>query len=119
MKGRTIAASRPDGCGNNVPITIVRRPDGRLWVRAGHRRTLGCLRAGVPVLGFVAGDEGDERADRRGRLIEQWNENHHRAPRTVRDAVAVLLALFAEEQMTEAAIAKATGLAGTGIGPAA
>ena len=25
---KTIAASRPDGCGNNVPISIVRRPDG-------------------------------------------------------------------------------------------
>jgi ParB family transcriptional regulator, chromosome partitioning protein len=108
---KTIAASRPDGCGNNVPITIVRRPDGRLRVRAGHRRNIGCLRAGVPVLGFVAGAEGDERADRRARLIEQWNENHHRAPMTVRDDTAVLLALFAEEEMTEAAIAKATGMA--------
>ena len=33
---KTIAASRPDGCGNNVPITIVRRPDGRLRVRTGR-----------------------------------------------------------------------------------
>jgi ParB family chromosome partitioning protein len=107
----TIAASRPDGCGNNVPITIVRRPDGRLRIRAGHRRNIGCLRAGVPVLGFVAGAEGDERADRRARLIEQWNENHHRVPMTVRDDTAVLLALFDDEDMTEAAIAKATGLA--------
>src|SRR2546429_4705559 len=73
---KTIAASRPDGCGNNVPITIVRRPDGRLRVRTGHRRSIGCRRAGVPVLGFVAGAEGDERADRRAQLIEQWNGNH-------------------------------------------
>jgi ParB family transcriptional regulator, chromosome partitioning protein len=100
----TIAASRPDGCGNNVPITIVRRPDGRLRVRAGHRRTIGCARAGVRVLGFVAGAEGDERTDRRARLIEQWNENHHRVPMTVRDEGAVVLALF-DEEMTEAAIA--------------
>jgi hypothetical protein len=64
---KTIAASRPYGCGNNVPIIIVRRPDGRLRVRAGHRRTIGCLRAGVPVLGFVVGAEGDEQADRRAR----------------------------------------------------
>jgi hypothetical protein len=69
LKGRTIAASRPDGCGNNVPITIVRRPDGGLRVRTGHRRTIGCLRVGVLVLGFVAGAEDDERADRRARLI--------------------------------------------------
>jgi ParB family chromosome partitioning protein len=108
---KTIAASRPDGCGNNVPITIVRRPDGALRVRAGHRRNLGCLRAGVLVLGFVAGAEGDEAADRRARLIEQWNENHHRVPMAVRDESAVVLALFDEEEMTEAAIAKATGLA--------
>jgi ParB family chromosome partitioning protein len=107
---KTIAAARPDGCGNNVPITIVRRPDGQLRVRTGHRRTLGCQRAGVPVLGFIAGDEGDERADRRARLIEQWNENHHREPMTVRDDTAVLLALFDAEGMSEAAIAKATGL---------
>ena len=107
---KAIAASRPDGCGNNVPITIVGRPDGQLRVRTGHRRALGCLRAGVPVLGFVAGAEGDERADRRARLIEQWNENHHREPMTVGDETAVVLALFDEEQMTEAAIAKATGL---------
>jgi ParB family chromosome partitioning protein len=107
---KAIAASRPDGCGNNVPITIVRRPDGQLRVRTGHRRAIGCLRAGVPVLGFVAGDEGDEQADRRARLIEQWNENHHREPMTVGDETAVVLALFDEEQMTEAAIAKATGL---------
>jgi ParB family chromosome partitioning protein len=107
---KTIAAVRPDGCGNNVPITLVHRPGGQLRVRTGHRRTLGCQRAGVPVLGFIAGDEGDERADRRARLIEQWNENHHREPMTVRDDTAVLLALFDEEGMTEAAIAKATGL---------
>jgi ParB family chromosome partitioning protein len=107
---KTIAAARPDGCGNHVPITIVRRPGGQLRVRTGHRRTIGCQRADVPVLGFIAGDEGDERADRRARLIEQWNENHHREPMTVRDDTAVLLALFDEEQMSEAAIARATGL---------
>ena len=62
------------------------------------------------MLGFVAGAEGDERADRRARLIEQWNENHHREPMTAGDETAVVLALFEEEQMTEAAIAKASGL---------
>jgi ParB family transcriptional regulator, chromosome partitioning protein len=96
-------------CGNYVPITIVRRPDGQLRVRTGHRRTLGCQRAGLAVLGFLAGDEGDEQADRRGRLVEQWNENHNRQAMTVSDDTAVLLALF-DDGMTEAAIAKATGL---------
>jgi ParB family chromosome partitioning protein len=107
---KTIAAGRADGCGNNVPITIVRRPDGQLRVRTGHRRTIGCQRAGVPVLGFVAGDEGDERADRRARLIEQWNENHHRQPTTLADDAVTVLALFDEGAMTEAGIAKAIGL---------
>jgi len=107
---KTIAATRPDGCGNNVPITVVRRPGGELRVRTGHRRTIGCQRAGVPVLGFVAGDEGDERADERARLIERWNENHHREATTVRDDTAVVLALFDAGQMSEAAIAKAIGL---------
>ena len=102
--------TRLAGCGNYVPITIVRRPDGQLRVRAGHRRNIGCIRAGARVLGFMAGDEGDEQADRRARLIEQWNENHHREQMTVRDDTAVLLALFDEEGMSEAAIAKATGL---------
>jgi hypothetical protein len=43
---KRIAASRPDGCGNNVPITIVRRPDGQLRVQTGHRRAasqLACI----------------------------------------------------------------------------
>jgi hypothetical protein len=97
-------------CGNYVPVTLVRRPDGQLRVRTGHRRTLGCISAGVAVLGFIAGDEGDKQADRRARLIEQWNENHNRQAMTVSDDTAVLLALFDEEGMTEAAIARATGL---------
>jgi hypothetical protein len=54
---------RTDGCGSFVLVTLVRRPDGQLRVRTWHRRNIDCLRAGVPVLGFVAGDEGDERAD--------------------------------------------------------
>ena len=78
-------------CGNAVPVTIVRRPDGQLRVRTGHRRTIGCLRAGAYVLGFIAGDEGDERADQRARLIEQWQENHHREDMTVHDDTALLL----------------------------
>jgi hypothetical protein len=109
---KTIAAGRADGCGNNVPVIIVRRPGGQLRVRTGHRRTIGCQRAGVPVLGFIAGDEGDERADRRARLIEQWNENHHRTPTTLADDAVTVLALFDEGAMTEAGIAKAIGLPG-------
>ena len=107
---KTIAATRADGCGNFVPVTLVRRPGGQLRVRTGHRRTIGCQRAGVPVLGFVAGDEGDARTDRRARLIEQWNENHHRQPTTLADDAVTVLALFDEGAMSEAGIAKAIGL---------
>jgi ParB family chromosome partitioning protein len=107
---KKIAAERADGCGNFVPVTLVRRPDGKLRVRTGHRRTIGCQRAGARVLGFVAGDEGDERADQRARLIEQWNENHHRKPTTLADDAGTVLALFDEGAMTEAGIAKAIGL---------
>jgi len=89
---RKIAAERADGCGNFVPVTLVRRPDGQLRVRTGHRRTIGCQRAGARVLGFVAGDEGDERADQRARLIEQWNENHHRKATTLADDAVTVLA---------------------------
>jgi hypothetical protein len=107
---KTIAAARPDGCGNNVPVTLVRRPDGQLRVRTGHRRAIGCQRAGVPVLGFIAGEEGDERADQRARLIEQWTENHHRQPTTLADDAVTVLALFDQGEMSEAGIAKAIGL---------
>src|SRR5215472_14844233 len=107
---KTTAAARADGCGNVVPVTLVRRPGGQLRVRTGHRRTIGCQRAGVKVLGFVAGEEGDERAGQRARLIEQWNENHHRQATTVADDAVTVLALFDAGEMSEAAIAKAIGL---------
>ena len=107
---KTIAAQRKDGCGNFVPVTLVRRPGGQLRVRAGHRRTIGCQRAGVKVLGFIAGDEGDDTADLRARVIEQWTENHHRQAMTVADETAAVLTLFDAGAMTEAGIAKATGL---------
>ena len=109
---KTIAASRPDGCGNHVPITIVappRRPAAGPG-RAPPRHRLPARRRPASSASSPA-PRATRPADRRARLIEQWNENHHRVPMTVRDDGAVLLALFDEEEMTEAAIAKATGLA--------
>ena len=64
---KAYAKVSPRGCGNHTPVEL-RRSDGQLRVRTGHRSTIGCIRAGVPVFGFVAGDEGDERADLVSRL---------------------------------------------------
>lgn len=100
---------RKTGCGNGVPITIVRRPDGRLRVRVGHRRTIGCERGGVLVMGFIAGDEGDAKTDRRARLLDQWTENNHREGMTTQDETRLLLTLF-EDGMSEAALSRATGM---------
>ena len=62
------------------------------------------------MFGFVAGDEGDERADLVSRLLGQWHENHGRVDMTASDDTGVLLTLFDVGGMTEAGIAKATGL---------
>jgi ParB family transcriptional regulator, chromosome partitioning protein len=62
------------------------------------------------VFGFVAGDEGDERADLVSRLLGQWHENHGRIDMTASDDTGLLLTLFDAGGMTEAGIAKATGL---------
>ena len=102
--------TRQAKCGNEVPIEIRRRPDGSLRVRDGHRRNIMCQRAGVTVLGYIAGDEGDDTADTRARLLAQRLANHHRVDLKPSDDTALLLALFTETGMTEAGIAKATGL---------
>jgi ParB family chromosome partitioning protein len=107
---KAYAKVSPRGCGNHTPVELRRRPDGQLRVRTGHRRTIGCIRAGVPVFGFVAGDEGDERADLVSRLLSQWHENHGRVDMTASDDTGLLLTLFDAGGMTEAGIAKATGL---------
>ena len=107
---KAYAKVSPRGCGNHTPVELRRRPDGQLRVRTGHRRTIGCIRAGVPVFGFVAGDEGDERANLVSRLLGQWHENHGRVDMTASDDTGVLLTLFDVGGMTEAGIAKATGL---------
>ena len=107
---KAYAKVSPRGCGNHTPVELRRRPDGQLRVRTGHRRTIGCIRAGVPVFAFVAGDEGDERADLVSRLLGQWHENHGRVDMTASDDTGLLLTLFDAGGMTEAGIAKATGL---------
>jgi ParB family transcriptional regulator, chromosome partitioning protein len=98
------------GCGNHTPVAVVRCPDGELEILFGARRTLGCIRAGVYLLGYIAGDKGDDQAARRARLIDQFTENVHREPMKRSDEAALILRLFDEEDMTEAGIARATGL---------
>jgi ParB family transcriptional regulator, chromosome partitioning protein len=105
---RAMATLHDYGCGNAQPVEIRRRPDGTLRVRDGARRTLMCLGAGVPVFGFIAGPEGDETADARGRLITQWFANHHHEAPAATDDNQLMLDLFATG-MTEAGIAKALG----------
>jgi ParB family chromosome partitioning protein len=97
------------GCGNHTPVPVVRCPDGELEILFGARRTLGCIRAGVYLLGYIAGDKGDDQAARRARLIDQFTENVHREPMKRSDEAALILRLFDDEGMTEAGIAKATG----------
>jgi ParB family transcriptional regulator, chromosome partitioning protein len=104
----------PDGtlvtCGNHTAVPIVRCPDGVLEILFGARRTLGCIRAGVYLLGYIAGDKGDDQAARRARLIDQLTENVGREPMKRSDEAALILRLFDEEAMTEAGIARAAGL---------
>ena len=104
------AAADPRGCGNHTPVPVVRCPDGELEILYGARRTLGCIRAGVYLLGYVAGDKGDDQAARRARLIDQFTENHHREPMRRSDEAALILTLSGEAGMTDTGIAKATGL---------
>ena len=104
----------PDGtpvtCGNHTPVPLVRCSDGELEILFGARRTLGCVRAGVYLLGYVAGDKGDGQAARRARLVNQFTENVSREPMTRSDEAALVLRLFEDEDMTEVGIARATGL---------
>ena len=104
----------PDGtqvtCGNNTAVPVVRCPDGALEILFGARRTLGCIRAGVYLLGYIAGDKGDDQAARRARLIDQLTENTGRVPMKRSDEAAVILRLIEDEDMTEAGIGRATGL---------
>ena len=59
-------------CGNHTPIAVMTTADGQLKVRVGRRRTVGCRRAGVAVLGYNVGPEGDTAAEQRAALIDAW-----------------------------------------------
>jgi hypothetical protein len=95
----------PSPCGNHTAVAIVTRPDGALRVLIGSRRVLGNLRAGIPVLGYIAGPEGDTDAARRAELIDQFTENHGRVATTTADDAALVAALFEIKGTTEASLA--------------
>jgi ParB family chromosome partitioning protein len=97
-------------CGNHTAVAIVTRADGTLRVLIGSRRVLGCLRAGAPVLGYIAGPEGDTDAERRAELIDQFTENHGREPTTTEDDAGLVAALFDIKGTSEPKVATALGL---------
>jgi ParB family chromosome partitioning protein len=97
--------------GNLVPVLLLRTAGGRLRVDDGARRTIACQRAKVQVQGIIIGDEGDDQAARRTRIIRQVLINDDRLGLTVPDRAAAMLTLFDAENMTAAGIAKATGRA--------
>jgi ParB family chromosome partitioning protein len=85
------------------PIVAVRTEDGQLRVRHGHRRALGAIEAGQPLVPVViAGTEDNDDADR---IARQWHENQHRAALTNVEEVEAVdqLALLG---LSAAAIAK-------------
>ena len=112
-KHSPISFPSPDGtlvtCGNHTAVPVVRCPDGELEILFGARRTLGCIRAGVYLLGYIAGDKGDNQAARRARLLDQLTENTGRVPMRRSDEAALVGRLFTEEDMSEAGIARAAG----------
>jgi hypothetical protein len=94
-------------CGNHTPIAVMISPDGCFKVRAGRRRTLGCGRAGVAVVGYLAGREGDSADEQLAALVDAWSENHDREQTTAADDAVLVEALFEIPGVTEAKAAKA------------
>jgi hypothetical protein len=97
-------------CGNHSPIAVMTTADGRLKVRVGRRRTLGCGRAGVAVLGYNVGPEGDTAAEQRAALVDAWTENHDREGTTPADDAVLVEALFEIKGTTETQVARALRL---------
>jgi ParB family chromosome partitioning protein len=78
-----------------VPIVAVRTTEGGVKVRMGGRRTLGAIeaeRAEVPVM--VVADERTDDAGEIDRIVDQWAENHHRAPLTDLEDVGAVAQLL-------------------------
>jgi hypothetical protein len=96
-------------CGNHTPVLIVTRDDGSLAVLLGNRRTVGCHRAGVPVLGYIAGPEGTTKAVMADQLTAQITENRQRQGYTLDEETTALATLF-DLGVTPAQIVKRTGL---------
>ena len=97
-------------CGNHTAVPVLTRPDGSERVAFGFRRVVNCQAAGVPVLVYVAGEDGDDAAVRRARKIDQFTENHWRQQPTMAEDAALIMTLFDDEGMSAAAIGRATGV---------
>jgi ParB family transcriptional regulator, chromosome partitioning protein len=109
------AADQVMPCGNHTPVPLARREDGTLRVLFGFRRVAGCEQAGVFVLGYVAGPDGDTAAEQRARLIDQFTENHGREDTTRSEDAGLIDALFDLPGTTAASVGKATGLGKAGV----
>src|SRR5581483_8556268 len=103
--------------GNFDPVALLNRKDTRddlhpyLVKHGGARRVRGCIRAGTPLLVFVAGDEDDDQAEQLARLVSQWRENHdRRATSATADAKAIQGML--DLGMTEASVSRALRIKG-------
>ena len=110
------AATLAAAGGNFDPVALLRRhdpADPRRYVikHGGARRLRGCRRAGLPLLGYVCGDEDDNRSEDLARLVAQWRENHDRQITTAAADAAAIQGML-DLGMTEAAVCKTTRLKG-------
>lgn len=89
-----------------VPVVAVRTPHGGVRVRAGNRRTVAAVEAGLPTIPVMVIDDTGDDTDR---IVEQLVENTQRAPLATSDVIAAVeqLALIGN---SPTAIAKRTSL---------
>jgi ParB family transcriptional regulator, chromosome partitioning protein len=108
------SATDPDHaypCGNGTPVALFTKDDGTpKLMTGGGRRVLGCLRAGVFVLGYIAGAVTDDAAVQRARLIDQLTENTGRVGTSRSDEARHIAQLFELKGTTVTAVARAAGM---------
>lgn len=94
-----------------VPVVAVRTPHGGVRVRAGNRRTVAAVEAGLPTIPVMVIDDTGDDTDR---IVEQLVENTQREALSTADTIAAVeqLALLG---VSPAAIAKRTCLPKTTV----
>jgi len=85
-----------------TPIIAVRGEDGKLWVRAGQRRTQAAREAGLETVPVYIVDGGSDTAER---LVTQIVENDHRLALRADDRVLGIQALL-DVGLSQAKVAK-------------